>query len=61
LTLQVFMLNHGLHMKTYKMNLPWFVAVAKARMSLGLAHKHCQESLPKELVPGVAELWVILG
>jgi hypothetical protein len=43
------------------MNLPWFLGVAKAQMSLGLARKYCQEGLPKEMVPQQAEVSVILG
>jgi hypothetical protein len=43
------------------MNLPWFLGVAMAQMSLGLARKYCQESHPKEVVPEQAEVLVILG
>jgi hypothetical protein len=41
------------------MNLPWFLGVAKAQMSLGHARKYFQESLPKEVVPRQAEVLVI--
>ncbi|KAG2141228.1 hypothetical protein DEU56DRAFT_754947 [Suillus clintonianus] len=46
---------------TFYMNLPWFLGVAKAQMSLSHACKYCQECLPKEVVPQQAEVLVILG
>jgi hypothetical protein len=46
---------------TFDKNLPWFLGVAKAQMSLGRARKYCQESLPKEVVPQQAEVLVIPG
>jgi hypothetical protein len=60
LTLEFFILSHHLNESgIFCMNLPWFLGVAKARMSLGHARKYFQESLPKEVVPRQAEVLVI--